>query len=226
MRRVSKNHGAMIAVNNAVFSILLTHYTCLLVVLGTLSLMFSRHPSFGFMKFSGFSKWISPSARSIGIVTQPFDVEGQIRKEDSGASKMKKCKDLVMAFTEHLTEKFPNAQISIHNDVNETIALSFSRMIMANQSIVGISSFGVFPALASFGTGYIRKPDHRKQPNQWLLDPPVDVVFDGIKLIEEPNELWVGELGTLRNMGGEQKVIEWFKNDTFCLGTKELKCKA
>ena len=189
--------------------------------------MFSRHPSFGFMKFSGFSKWISPSARSIGIVTQPFEVSGQTRKEDSGAFKRQKCKDLVLAITDHLTEKFPSAQISIHNSVNETIALSFARMIMANQTIVGISSFGVFPALTSFGTGYIRKPDHHKQPNQWLLDPCFDAASYGKVLIEEPNLLWVSQLTNLRKMGGEAKVIEWFRNDTFCLGTEGLhvECK-
>ena len=190
---------------------MISHHVC------QISLMFSQHPSFGLMKFSGFSKWISPSARSIGIVTQPFEVSGQTRKEDSGASKRQKCKDLVLAFTDHLTAKFPSARISIHNGVNETIALSFARMIMANQTIVGISSFGVFPALTSFGTGYIRKPDHSKQPNQWLLDPPIDAASNGIILIEEPNLLWVSQLQLLRKIGGEPKVIEWFKNDTFCL---------
>ena len=188
--------------------------------------MFSRHPSFGLMKFSGFSKWISPSARSIGIVTQSFEISGQTRKEDSGASKRQKCKDLVLAFTDHLAAKFPSARISIHNDVNETIALSFARMIMANQTIVGISSFGVFPALTSFGIGYIRKPDHLKQPNQWLLSPLVDAASNDIALIAEPNILWVSQLEILRNMGGEPKVLEWFRNDSFCLNTEGLTCKS
>ena len=223
MRRVSKHNLSLAVIVKTFFHNYYPKFAIRLLCI--LSLMFSRHPSFGFMKFSGFSKWISPSARSIGIVTQPFDATGQTRKEDAGASKMQKCKDLVVAFTDHLTNKFPRARISIYNDVNETIALTFARMIMANQTIVGVSSFGVFPALASFGTGYIRKPDHRKEPNQWLLDPPVDVAFDGIKLIEEPNRLWVGHLGTLRKMGGEQKVIEWFINDTFCLGSDRLQCE-
>jgi hypothetical protein len=57
-------------------------------------------------------------------------------------------------------------RIMIHNGPNETIALAYARMIMAKQAIVGIGSFGVFPALATFGIGYIR--------NRTLLSPQID----------------------------------------------------
>jgi hypothetical protein len=72
-------------------------------------LMMSNHPSFGFIKFSAFSKRLANDTRSIGIVTQPFDNDGQSRKEDSGKTKMTRCKEVVLLFQDHLMEKFPDA---------------------------------------------------------------------------------------------------------------------
>jgi hypothetical protein len=95
-------------------------------------------------------------------------------------------------------------------------------MIMAKQTISPISSFSVFPALATFGKGYIRRPDYRKAPNLWLKSPPVDELFDNIELIEEPNRLMAAEVKGLRNLpGGNDNVFKWFQNDTFC--TRECK---
>jgi hypothetical protein len=185
-------------------------------------LMMSNHPSFGFMKFSAFSKRIANDTKSIGIVTQPFDNVGQSRKEDTGKAKQGHCQDVVLLFRDHLAEKFPDAKIRIHNGRNETIALTYARMVMAKQTISPISSFSVFPALATFGRGYIRRPDFRKAPNLWLKSPPVDELFDNIELINEPNRLMVGEIKFLRRReGGNDNVFKWFQNDTFCVD----KCK-
>jgi hypothetical protein len=185
-------------------------------------LMISNHPSFGFMKFSAFSKRIANDTTSIGIITQPFDNDGQTRKEDAGPAKRNSCKALVLLFQDHLAEKFPDARIRIHNDRNETIALTYARMIMAKQAFSPISSFSVFPALSTFGRGYIRKPDFRKAPNLWLKSPPVDELYDNIVLFNEPNRLMAAEIKVLRKWpGGNDNVFEWFKNDTFCVG----KCK-
>jgi hypothetical protein len=183
-------------------------------------LMMSNHPSFGFMKFSAFSKRIFNDTKSIGIVTQPFELNNgeQSRKEDAGKTKMARCKEIVMLLQEHLAEKFPDARIRIHNGGNETIALTYARMIMAKQTFSPISSFSVFPALATFGKGYIRRPDFRKAPNVWLKNPPVDKLFDNIELMEEPNRLMAAEVKGLRKWpGGNDNVFEWFKNDTFCV---------
>jgi len=183
-------------------------------------LIMSNHPSFGFIKFSAFSKRLTADTKSIGIVTQPFDADGQSRREDKGPHKQEKCKEIVYSFQEHLAEHFPNARIRIHNDRNETIALTYARMIMAKQVISPISSFSVFPALATFGRGYIRKPDFAKAPNPWLNTPPVDELYDNIKLMVEPNILMTWQVKELRRMsGGAANVIEWFRNDTFCLKT-------
>ena len=136
-------------------------------------LMSSQHPRFAFLKYNAFASRISPNATSIGIVTQPFDESAQNRAWDSSSVKRNRCKTVVLDFEQYLRETFPRANIRIHNSPNETIALTYARMIMANQSIAGISTFGVLSSIASFGTGYIRLPDNRSATNQWLTNPPL-----------------------------------------------------
>jgi hypothetical protein len=179
----------------------------------------SNHPGFGFMKFSAFSKHISPDTKSIGIVTQPFDTSGQYRKGDASAEKRERHRIVVVALVDFLEEKFPQARVTIHNGRSETIALAYARMVMANQTIVGITSFGVFPAIACFGTGYIRKPDYKKGPNQFLINPPIDQLADNVVLMEEPNRLMAGTVRAMfKRPTGQELVLEWFKNDTYCNG--------
>lgn len=173
----------------------------------------SNHPSFGFMKFGSFSRHLSPDVRSIGIATQPFNMSAQMRRAEGGAWKQERCKKVVMAFVEHLQGLFPKARIRIHNGLNETIALTFARMIMANQTVIGITSFGVFPGVTTFGTGYIRKPDYMKAPNRWLLTSPLIDRVDNVKLIEEPRMM---AIQCKRKWGEDDgaSVLEWFRNYT------------
>jgi hypothetical protein len=91
----------------------------------------SNHPSFGFMKFGSFSRHLPRNVTSIGIATQPFDRDGQTRRADGGDGNRDRCRRVVYAFVEHLKREFPAARITIRNDSTETIALTFSRMIMA-----------------------------------------------------------------------------------------------
>jgi hypothetical protein len=168
------------------------------------------------MKFSAYIKLISPETESIGIITQPFELTNQSRYFDATKNKRNKCKVLVSAFVEQLSESFPKARIRIHNGPNETIALAYSRMIMAKQAIVGIGTFGVFPALATFGTGYIRKPDFAVAPNRWLLSPPVDEHYANVVLFDEPNRLMTYDVKKLRELpGGDESVMDWFRNDSY-----------
>ena len=123
-----------------------------------------------------------------------------------------------MGLLDFLQEKFPKARVTIHNGPNETIALAFARMVMANQTIVGITTFGVFPAIASFGTGYIRKP-LKKGPNQFLMNPPIDQLADNVILMDEPNLLMAQTVRAMfQKPNGQDLVLEWFKNDTYCNG--------
>ena len=54
----------------------------------------------------------------------------------------------------HLQSHFPTARITIRNGRNEPVTMAFARMIMANQTLaMPPSTFSVFPAVVSFGTG-------------------------------------------------------------------------
>lgn len=175
-------------------------------------LMKANHPSFGFMKFRSFSRHISVAARSIGIVTQPFELDApQQRAREKFADKLDSCRLVVSEFVKHLQQRFPKARITIRNDRNETIALTFARMVMANQSIVAISTFSVLPTLATFGHGYIRKPDYPKAPNQFLLHPNIEDLTNHVSLIEE-SRLMAKELNEMWDEDGT-RVIEWFRSD-------------
>jgi hypothetical protein len=195
-------------------------------------LLDNTHPGYGFMKFSAFSKRIPPNTKSIGIVTQPFENSGaQQRRQERSSTTRGRHRVVVMALVDFLKEKFPQARVTIHNGSTETIALAYARMVMANQTIAGISTFGVFPAIASFGTGYIFKPFGKRLrgPNQFLMNPPIDQLADNVILIEEPNLLMVKTARAMfRKPAGQDLVLEWFKNDTFwaslhgCDSTKEF----
>jgi hypothetical protein len=176
-------------------------------------LMNSVHPGFSFMKFSGYTRHISPIARSIGILTQPFDIDYQLRNADSGPVKRNRCRIVVTSLVDYVKAHYPGARVRVHNSVNESIALAYARMIMANQTISGISSFGVIPALASFGRGYIRYPDYARGPNKWLLNPRIDDLADNIVLFHEPKRISVSDMKDLWKNEGAEGVIAWFWND-------------
>jgi hypothetical protein len=178
-------------------------------------LISSTHPSFGFMKFGSYSRHLNRNTtRSIGIVTQPFGSDAQVRNYDGGMSNKQKCQRVVYAFVEHLQHEFPIAKISIRNDANETIALTFARMIMARQVVIGISSFGVFPGIATFGEAFIRKPDYARAPNRWLLDnPAIESVAPYVKLVDEPKLMAVTCKAKWQQTNGTA-VLDWFQNYT------------
>ena len=181
-------------------------------------LMNSNHPSFAFMKFNDFARHISPGAQSIGIVTQPFEAKGmQQRRED--ANQGGRCKIVVHAFVDYLQERHPSAKIRIHNNADETLSLTYARMIMANQTIAGISSFGVFGPIANFGTGYVRKPDYPKAPNRWLLnfleDERLHESSRDVVLFEAPVRLAVARVKSYWNNDPTgATLVEWFRNET------------
>jgi hypothetical protein len=177
-------------------------------------LMNSDHVAYGFITFHGYTRLISPQARSIGILTSPFEGGGQVRGLDSGPTIRDRCIIVVSSFVEYVQKRFPNARVRVHNDAKETIAITYSRMIMANQTIVGISSFGVFPAIGTFGTGYLRRPDYDIAPNRWVLHPPIDELADNVVLFDEPKRIMVASIKELWETRGKEGVLEWFWNDT------------
>jgi hypothetical protein len=183
-------------------------------------LLGSNLTSYGFMTFSGYVRHISRETKSIGILTQPFaddTAAAQQRSLDADSVKNKRCKTLVLALKDYISERHPKSTVSIRNDANETIALAYARIAMANQSIGARSTFSVFPIAAAFGTGYYLRPK-RWTPGSWLgrmspgslLDPltgkPNVVLFDERKLLIGSN------VTALWDSSGEEVVLNWFRS--------------
>lgn len=179
-------------------------------------LMESVHPHYGMMPYGAFADPISPDVRSIGIVTQPFEKWAQHRPGDKRKRLRERCRVVVMDFVDYLQGRFPHARIRVHNRKEDTVPLTYARMIMANQTIGSIGTFAVFPAIASFGAGYIRKPDPKCPNNRFLLEPNLDTLVDNVVLMDEPNMLMVRKIRLMWvEPNGQQKILSWFRNGSF-----------
>jgi len=148
----------------------------------------SGHPSYGYLKFAAFTKHISPHARSIGIMTQAFDVSCHDQNSctlDAHPKNCEHCCIVITKFVTHLQQHFPSAVVQIHNHPNESIALQYACMIMANQMFAVILMFGLFTAIASFGTGYFQSSDqmlyhiNAKYPNDFVIMEEMIILSSG-----------------------------------------------
>jgi hypothetical protein len=179
------------------------------------------------LTFKGYTRYISPEARTIGILTQPFSfsnvtasgvssTNAQVRLYDVAGPNADRCRIVVTALVEYIQERHPKARITIHNGPNETIASTFARMIMANQTIVGASSsFGLFPTLATFGFGdYIAPKRIEGSPlSQWLFfEPRLDNLVDNVMVVENNERAMVGTIQNLWETEGADRVLKWFKS--------------
>ena len=170
----------------------------------------SEEPRYGFMKFDSYARHISSQVHSIGIVTESFDSTGQYRPRDGREVTRTRCRTVVEAFVAHLQSHFPEARVRIRNGRGETVALSYARLIMANQTVVSTSTFAVFPAVASFGQALIRRPSPRDLGG-WLVKAKIEDRFENIFLINEPD--WLPTKRCKRLWGEDgSKVLEWFRS--------------
>ena len=202
-------------------------------------LMVSYDPSFAFLNFPSFANRIDPDTPSIGIVTQPFGntpsalngatttttaAQATLRSLDKGRVKQERCRIVVLDFVDYLQTRFPQARITVHNNgPQESIALAFARMILANQTMTAVSSFGVFPIVAAFGRGYIAAPNFDKAPNDWLLDRSLQADLEGkVELImDDPgSRIMVKDMRSMWSQG-QDKVLAWFRNETLVLAAAE-----
>jgi hypothetical protein len=176
--------------------------------------------SYGFMTFAGYTRHISPQARSIGILTQPFGDSirdspfstGQQRLLDSSnAVKNQRCRTLVLALADYVAQRHRHAKVFIRNDAHETVALTYARMVMANQTIGAMSTFSVFPILATFGTGYFMKPK-RGSPNSWLSHFKGHGTSSNLVLFAEKNVMVGSQTRELWDSSGEAAVLDWFRS--------------
>ena len=131
--------------------------------------------SYGIIGYDVYRKQVSPQAKSIGIITQSFDPKLN-RDRDRYTTRV--CMNLTAVLGRYLHTHFPNATISVRNNKNETPATAYSRLVLANQSFSGLSTFSIFPAIASFGTSYI--PKGRSS----YFCPAIEKQYDNVKMID------------------------------------------
>ena len=150
---------------------------------------------FGIIRFREYKRWISPKAKRVGIITQPFD-RGLLRWQDKGRAAV--CKRAVYTLVDYLKGFLGNStQISIWNSVNETLPLAYARMVMANQTFCSLSSFGIFPVIGTFGEGYFQQGNRGVNPfaqylpsvlpNLHMMQAPVLRTMDIKKILRMRN---------------------------------------
>ena len=173
----------------------------------------------------GVAKHLSPTLKRIGIVTQPF-----IDNDDDSSDR---CCILIEDLVKYLQERFSHAIITIHNGPKETTALAYARMIMANQTYGGISSFGIFPVVATFGQGYIRQQHIKRGPYKWIEQSPrIEQYFNNVHVVGVDDEddddkmmLKGGEIRGLWDSAGSATVLEWFRNESLVVQCGSKTCR-
>ena len=194
-------------------------------------LLYSKHPGYAWHKFHLHASHIHNDTRSIGILTEPFTIhriEGYSDNKRLNFDVLNKaaasCEQLAHKLVEYLQQRFPRARIRIRNNANESVALAYSRMIMARQTIVGdVSTFGAYAALASWGQAVMVAPDFRHAPGRWLLDWEKEERSNGrgtddsnVTLVHDSNSLHLKDFNDIwwLEEGGKDALIQWLTNDT------------
>lgn len=157
----------------------------------------ARRSDFGMIKFSEYLKWISPEARSIGIMTQPFDASRN-RRVDRG--RVSSCRNATFLLVDTLRQHLPQTRITIHNGPNETLPLAYARLAMANQSFTSLSSFGIFPVIGTFGNGYFQRGNRGVNPFANFLPD----IMPNLHMMTAP----VLTMGAMRNMN-LTAILQW-----------------
>jgi hypothetical protein len=196
-------------------------------------LMGTDHGQYEFLKFSGYARYISPEARTIGIVTQSFappPIQSQNSGNKSGLQQISslpirskdftdvvrdRCLIVVSALVEYIQQRHPHSLVSIRNGPRETIPSSYVRLIMANQTIAGISStFGVFPTTTTFGTGYLSSPERNQSAlrTRWMVEEFANQRVANIILVEGNPHAKVSTILRMWETQGAERVVEWFRS--------------
>jgi hypothetical protein len=162
----------------------------------------ARRSDFGMIRFNEYKKWIPKDIRSIGILTQPFEIKNSRPQDRRRAGS---CQKVVYALVDYLNAFAPRATIRIHNGVNETLPLAYARLVMANYSITSLSSFGIFPVIGTFGQGYFQKGNSGVNPFATYIPAYLDNVHE-----------MEADCRTTASMIGQpvEDLIAWFVNDT------------
>jgi hypothetical protein len=135
---------------------------------------------YGLIKFREYSTRIpNATTRSIGIHTQPFNAS-LVREADQDS--IDNCEKVVHVLVDYLQARYPNATITIRNTQDDTLPMSYARMTMAQYTITSMSTFGIFPAIGSFGEGFYQKSGRQNRfaeevaallPNLSFMNGPI-----------------------------------------------------
>lgn len=174
-------------------------------------MIMSKHKTMGLLSFLYFSNNIDPTAKSIGIITNPWN-KSSVNRDETYANE--RCQFLVYGLMEYLRQRFPAARIRVHNDADETLAIVYSRFIMASQAFAAISTFSAFPVAATFGKGYFYADAVKEQlSNMWAALPAV--ASDNIQLVSVP---FLKTTAIFDNWdsgeGNGASILAWLTNDS------------
>mmetsp|Transcript_3105 Transcript_3105/g.4487 ORF Transcript_3105/g.4487 Transcript_3105/m.4487 type:complete len:450 (-) Transcript_3105:260-1609(-) len=115
---------------------------------------YTTKTQYGVIQFREYVKRIpKATTKTIGIHTQPFDVS-LLRNYDKDAADT--CKVVIGIMVNYLQHEYPNATITVRNTQNDTIPLTYARLAMGAQTMTSTSTFGIFPAIGTFGEGFFQ----------------------------------------------------------------------
>jgi hypothetical protein len=107
---------------------------------------------YGLVPFHVYTNLIPDNTRTIGLVTAPY----RQNRPGAGYGDAELSEAVTEAARDYIQRKFPDARVSIRNDdVSETMAITYVRMVAAKWLFCGSSTFCLFPALATSGESYI-----------------------------------------------------------------------
>mmetsp|Transcript_6936 Transcript_6936/g.19449 ORF Transcript_6936/g.19449 Transcript_6936/m.19449 type:complete len:684 (-) Transcript_6936:3357-5408(-) len=171
---------------------------------------------FGLIKFASYKRYISPQAKSVGILTQTFNVSSRLAFNGIRSRDMEqagKCQQATHLLVDYLRDYMGNdVRITIHNDaVKETLPLAFARLVMANQSFVSLSTLGILPTIASFGHGYSQLGT---EGCNWWNKYFTPATLENHTIMQ--NELLpMGSIGIMLKQFGVQGVLDWLSKDDY-----------
>jgi hypothetical protein len=144
----------------------------------------SNGKRYGMVPFHVYKKLLPNTAKTIGIVTAPFRQDrGSVGFGDAELNEA-----VVTAARDYIQREFPEAKVSIRNDdVNETMAMTYARLVASKWSFCGSSTFCLFPALATTGESYILQSQlygGRRGRRSWINK--VVESFPNVHYVNEP----------------------------------------
>jgi hypothetical protein len=138
-----------------------------------------EHSPYGLVPFNVYVDLIPKTAKTIGIVTAPYK-----QNRPMGTYGDEELNEAVtVALKEYIQRAFPDARITIRNDdVRETMAMTYARMVAANWLLCASSTFCLYPALATAGEAYILQSPLFGNELSWING--VAESFDNVHYVE------------------------------------------